>query len=524
MENTGKYKYTTVTKLKHFLFSEVINSMMRNVKYTVLCAVLIVFSVCGLSAEKTPVENLYHYTLDNGLNVYVVENHAAPLAYIEIAVKAGGIAQTPENAGLFHLYEHMMFKGNTKYRDAAAVQRAISDMGVPDWNGMTGPECVNYFFTVPSKLLREGMEFWSYAIREPLLDPQEFETEKKVVLSEIEGGLSDPDTIYASDIRKTLFPEYPWRTDAAGAPDVVRRATVGQIKAIQKKYYIPNNAALFVGGDVDPDEVYKLAEELYGSWQKGDDPWSVPPAPQSDVPLKNTVYQVMPYDKISPQIAQISVMFRGPDAGRDVESTYSADVTGYLFQDPQGVYVQTMMNEKRLGIPDQQYVWEGYQTTRATSILNFGALVTDPDRNLPERSQLFLKTLTDTIVSEILNSKDIFTAQQFDQIHQKMKDNWINDSETAEQVKNNMRFWWITASDDYYYHYVENMMKVDKNGIDRFLNKYIKGKNPLVTVLVNPAVYEQQKQAFADAGFVEITKDTAFWYEDPAYKDVEAAK
>ena len=344
------------------------------------------------------------------------------------------------------------------------------------------------------------------------------------MLSEIEGGLADPDTIYASDIRKTLFPKYPWRTDAAGAPDVVRRATVEQLKDIQKKYYIPNNAALFVGGDVNPDEVYGLAKELYGSWQKGDDPWAVPPASQSDEPLDHIVYQVMPYDKILPQIAQISVMFRGPDAGRDAASTYSADVTGYLFQDPQGIYVQTMMDEKKLGIPDQQYVWEGYQTTRAASILNFGALVTDPDTNLPERSQLFLKTLTDTIVPQILGSKDIFTKQQFDQIHQKMQDDWINNSETAEQVKSNLRFWWITASDDYYYHYVENMMKVDKNGIDAFLTEYIKGKNALVTVLVNSAVYEQQKQAFADAGFTEITKDTAFWYEDPAYKDVEASK
>ena len=498
--------------------------MIRNVKHTVLCAVLIVFSVFGLSAEKTPVDDLYHYTLDNGLNVYVVENHAAPLAYIEIAVKAGGIAQSPQTAGLFHLYEHMMFKGNTKYRDAAAVQRAISDMGVPDWNGTTGAECVNYFFTVPSKLLRDGMEFWSYAIREPLLDPQEFETEKKVVLSEIEGGLADPDTIYSSGIRKTLFPKYPWRADPAGSPDVVRSATIGQIKDIQKKYYIPNNAALFVGGDVDPDEVYRLAKELYGSWRKGGDPWAEQAEPQLDEPLTRVVYQVMPYDKIFPQIAQVSVMFRGPDAGRDVRSTYAADVTGYLFQDPQGVYVKTMMDTKELGIPDQQYVWEGYQTTRATSILNFGALVTDPDSNLPQRSQLFLKTITDAVVPRILGNKNIFTKPQFDQIHQKMKDNWINDSETAEQVKNNLRFWWITASDDYYYHYVGNMMKVDKKGIDAFLNKYINGKNALVTVLVNPAVYEQQKQDFADAGFVEITKDTAFWYEDPAYRDAEAAK
>jgi zinc protease len=492
--------------------------MLKNFKRTAVAAAFVVFFVFSLSAEKTPLENVYHYTLDNGLNVYVIENHAAPLAYIEIAVKAGGIAQTPENAGLFHLYEHMMFKGNSKYRNAAAVQRAISDMGVPNWNGTTSAECVNYFFTVPSKLLREGMEFWSCAIRDPLLDPQELESEKKVVLSEIEGGLADPNTIYFNDLQKTIFPKFPWRTDPAGSPGVVRNATVAQIKAIQKKYYIPNNAALFVGGDVDPGEVYKLAKELYGSWQKGDDPWSVPQEHQLDEPLSHVVYQVMPYDQMSPQIAQISVIFRGPDTERDIQSTYAADVTGYFFQDPQGVYVKTLINKKELGIPDPQYVWEYYQTTRATSSLNFGTLVVQPDQDLPQRTQLFLKTITDDIVPLVLNNKTIFTEGQFNQIHQKMKDNWINDSETAEQVKSNLRFWWISASDDYYYHYIENMMKVNKDGVDAFLTKYIKGKNALVTVRVNPAVYEQQKQAFIDAGFVEITKENAFWYEDPVYK------
>ena len=116
---------------------------MTVLKRTALALFWLAFA-SSVFAEKTPLKDVYHYTLENGLDVYVVENHAAPLAYIEIAVKAGGIAQTPENAGLFHLYEHMMFKGNAKYRDAASVQRAISDMGVPDWNGTTGAECVNY--------------------------------------------------------------------------------------------------------------------------------------------------------------------------------------------------------------------------------------------------------------------------------------------------------------------------------------------------------------------------------------------
>ena len=465
-------------------------------------------------AEKTPIKNVHRYKLENGLDVYVVENHAAPLAYIEIAVKAGGIAQTSENAGLFHLYEHMMFKGNAKYPNAASVQRAISDMGVPDWNGTTGSECVNYYFTVPSALLREGMEFWSYAIRSPLLDEAEFEREKKVVLSEIEGGLSDPNTIYRYDIQKTLFPKYPWRCDPAGSPAVVRNATVDQIRAIQKTYYIPNNAALFIAGDVNPESVHALAKELYGSWERGKDPWILPIERQPVDPLSHTTFRVMPYDRISIDTAQVSVIWRGPDAGYDRKATYAADMLGYFFDDPDGVYVRTMMQNEALGIPDPEYLWEGYMTTRATSTLSFGALLLSPEKDLPQRAALFYTTLTENIVRRIRGDASIFSKRQFSRVYQKIKDRFIDDTETAERVKTSLRFWWIAADADYYYRYLDNMMKIDKNDIDRFLTEYVSERNALVTVLVNPAVYEKQKEAFAAAGFSEITADTAFWYKD----------
>ena len=144
-------------------------------KVSKICISIIFIFICitPIFAQETKIEGLYHYVLPNGLELLVMENHAAPLAYIEIAVRAGGISQTEETAGLFHLYEHMMFKGNSKYPTAAAVQSAINDLGVPSWNGSTASEYVNYFFTVPADKLKEGLEFWSYAIREPLIDPTE---------------------------------------------------------------------------------------------------------------------------------------------------------------------------------------------------------------------------------------------------------------------------------------------------------------------------------------------------------------
>ncbi|MBR4599580.1 MAG: insulinase family protein, partial [Treponema sp.] len=101
-------------------------------------------------AEDTSIPGVYRYRFENGLELFVAENNAAPLAYIEIAVRAGAVTQNPENAGLFHLYEHMMFKGNEKYENQQAFMEGADELGQIDQNGSTSIDRVNYFFTIPS--------------------------------------------------------------------------------------------------------------------------------------------------------------------------------------------------------------------------------------------------------------------------------------------------------------------------------------------------------------------------------------
>ncbi len=323
-------------------------------------AVLLLCILLPAAAQKTPVDNLYHYTLGNGLELYVMENSAAPLAYIEIAFKAGGIAQTPETAGMFHFYEHMMFKGNSRYRTAAEVTSAYLDLGVTSWNGTTGAERVNYFFTVPSSKLKEGLEFWSYAIREPLLNPAELESEKDVVISEISGSFSEPDSIAWGFITRHLFPEYPWRRDPSGTVENIKKITVDDMRRIQQEYYIPNNAAVFVGGDVRHEEVYKLVREIYGSWIPGKNPWETLPPPQTARPFEKTEYFVYPNPEMSEAFAQTAIYFRGPDTDRDIESTYAADAWGNLIASPLGRYKQALVSITLLGIHDPDFMSAAY--------------------------------------------------------------------------------------------------------------------------------------------------------------------
>ena len=482
-------------------------------KVALFIALILFLSVPFVFSDPTDISGLHQYTLENGLELFILENHSAPLVYIEIAIRGGGIAQTAQTAGLFHLYEHMMFKGNSKFRTAAEVNSAYLDLGVPSWNGSTGAEYVNYYFTVPSEKLKEGLEFWSYAIREPLLDPKELESEKGVVISEITGDFSDPGWIYASAIDRRLFPKYPWRRDPAGTVENVRNATTETLRTIQKEYYIPNNAALFVGGDVKPDEVFALVNEVYGSWKRGKDPWADPQPPQTSLPVRRPTFVVYPDPTVSSRFGIVEMYYRGPDVGRDAASTYAADVWGYLISNPSGRYKKNLV-AANLGIPDPNYTGAYYLTQKDGGQLVFWTyLLAKPGESFARRTQQLKERIRAYELTAMTRERSYFSEEEYEQVKRLIENQRILEMETVEGFLRTLRFWWASASTDYFFGYIDSMKKVGFRDVSVFLDKYIHKNLEIVAIRVNPGVFEAEKKAFADAGFETLSADNAFWWK-----------
>ncbi len=474
-----------------------------------------ILSVCGLclSAQETLVQDVYHYTLDNGLELFIAENDNVPLTYIELAVKGGGIAQKKETVGLFHLYEHMIFKGNTKYPTAASVQKAINDMGVPSWNGSTANEYVNYFFTVPSDLTYEGLEFWSYAVREPLLDEKEFENEKKVVIAELEGGYSEPSRIFYNALYNFGFPDSPWQFDPGGTIENIQRSTLDELIDMKNTYYVPNNTALFVGGDVNHEDVLIMVNEIYGDWQKAGDPWKNKDYLVENEEFKNQQYLVFPNEQVSSAIAQVSLFYRGPDGESDLESTYAADVYLTAAANPESELINTITSIDELMIPTSDYFGTGFLTSRHGSILSFTAAMLSPETNIVDRALLLSNTIENDIVTEIINNENYFTREQYDGAKQRLQDSQIFERQTPQSLLSTLRFFWTATNSEYYFTYLYNLEKIEPKDISSLFEAYVKDKNSIIMVSINPKLFEEQKNDFADAGFITITDENAFWWK-----------
>jgi len=201
-------------------------------------AIFILFFLTA-SSETILNREIKMYTLDNGLQVILIKTGSEPILTVEIAVRNGAYTQTEENEGLSHLYEHMFFKGNGKWKTQEAYAKRIRELGIL-YNGMTSNESVRYYYTLPSKNMDSGLEFLSYAIKDPLFDSIELEKEKRVVMNEFNRDFSEPIYTYYQEVEKAMFSKYFYRKNAIGTREVISNATREQMVDIKNRYYTPN--------------------------------------------------------------------------------------------------------------------------------------------------------------------------------------------------------------------------------------------------------------------------------------------
>ncbi len=293
----------------------------------------------------------------------------------------------------------------------------------------------------------------------------------------------------------------------------MRKITAEQLRAIQKAYYIPNNSALFVGGDVAADEVYALVREIYGSWERGPDPWTKPLPPQAMPGVRRPTYVVYPDPTVNPRFGILQMYYRGPDAGRDTAFTYAADVWGTLLSNPSGRYKKSLVAAD-LGIPDPNYTGAYYWTQAdGGQIIFWSYLLAKPERSFARTAQLLKEKIRASELTAMARDRSYFTEEEYELVKRRIEDQRILELETVEGFLGTLRFWWASASTDYFFSYIESMKKVGFREISLFLDKYIHKNLEIVALRVHPSVYEAEKRAFAEAGFETLNSDNAFWWK-----------
>lgn len=205
--------------------------------------------------------------LDNGLKLLVQEVHTAPLASVWCWYKVGSRDEMPGFTGVSHWVEHMNFKG-TRNIPREKVKGIIEEFG-GSWNGYTWLDQTTYLETATRDALDRMLFIEAERMANGLYEPEDCESERTVVISELEGGENDPDQLLEMEVNAAAFKAHPYGHPTIGWLSDLRRMGREDLYGYYRRHYVPNNATLVVVGDVNPDEVLARARHHFGAIEPG---------------------------------------------------------------------------------------------------------------------------------------------------------------------------------------------------------------------------------------------------------------
>jgi predicted Zn-dependent peptidase len=215
------------------------------------------------------------HTLDNGLEIVAECNARAHSMALGFFVKTGARDETPQISGVSHFLEHMMFKG-TERRTADDVNREFDEMGA-HYNAFTSEEKTVYYAAVLPEYQTQALELLADIMR-PALRDSDFDTEKQVILEEIQMYQDQPPFGMDDRCKALHFGQHPLGQSVLGTPDSVGRLPVAAMREYFGRRYSPANIALVAAGKVDFDALVRLAARNCGSWPRDPAPRNVEPA------------------------------------------------------------------------------------------------------------------------------------------------------------------------------------------------------------------------------------------------------
>lgn len=202
------------------------------------------------------------FELDNGLRVVAEPRDTAKVAAFQVWVNAGSADEGPDEVGLAHLHEHLLFKGTAR-RGPGEIAQSVEAHG-GEINAWTSYDQTVYHVVMASRFAREGLDVLADAVRNSAFDPTELTREIEVVCEEIKRSLDTPSRRATKELFATAYTQHPYGRPVIGFEADVRSHTRERMLGFYRRHYSPKNIALAAVGDFSEGQLRDWAQELFG--------------------------------------------------------------------------------------------------------------------------------------------------------------------------------------------------------------------------------------------------------------------
>jgi zinc protease len=419
-------------------------------------------------AQRTPLAGAMRDTvLDNGLQVIVVRNPTVPLATIQVTVRNGAFTQLEAHQeGMPHMLEHMLFRA---FNGGRGFGGSANDLDAA-YNGTTSDETVTYYITVPSQHFDRGVRLMAELMREPRFRDSELVPEKQVVRGELERAASDPNFLLRQSVDQRLWGDGFVRKNAIGNMPTILGSTAPALKEMYDRYYVPNNAALVITGDVQEGAAFASAARHFSRWRRGADPFAglvIPPQP----PLAAHGQVIVQHES-----SDITLLIRwhGPSVRDDAPATYAADLFSALVND-----ATSGLQERLVDSGLFQSVSMSYHTLVHTGPITLRAVTTE------ER----VDEATAALLAEIERfSEPAYVTEEALAIARKREEvDWAMRMESPSQMAWFIGELWSVAGLEYARGYVDALSAQQVPDLEAYVARYIAGRPRVLGVLLAPS-------------------------------------
>jgi zinc protease len=391
--------------------------------------------------------------LPNGVVLIAQEHHAADVVAVQLWMRVGGRDEQPDELGLSHYMEHMLFKG-TPTRPPGSIDKLIEGFGGAS-NAFTSYDFTHFDVVVPAAHVRPALELLADIAVNAAFVPEELESEKKVVFEEMSLTEDDPEKFLARRLSEVAYRGHPYGRPILGTHEFIEALTRDRLNAYYKKHYIPRNMVVVVVGPVKPDQARALTAETFGRLTG---PPSARPPAAAVPPLTGR----RPDDVSRPeQQAYLGLAWQAAATAVASEDISAVDLLTYILGDgPSSRLNQTVREEKRL----VQSIEASYVTRELSGLVAVTARLDPKNLDAAEAAILdVVRRVRADGVSEAERQRAIVTAESF----------YAFDIETAEGLAKSYGQAETTWTLDNELRYLERLRQVTAAQIQAAARKYL---------------------------------------------------
>lgn len=400
----------------------------------------------------------------NGLTAVLKKDTSVPIVSVYIWVKTGAINETPEQAGLSHFIEHLVFKGTKNYPKNTEIMENIENMG-GYVNAATSKEYTCFYIDIQKDGYVEAIKMLSDMVTNPLFPENEIVPERKVVIEEIQRHKDNPHSQLFEKFMSTIYRQAAYKNSIIGTEDVIANIPRAEIEKYFKQRYVPSNMVIAVVGDINIKEAKKAIAETLGQNGNTNPNITEPTIIETD----NIGKEFITEDNLAH--TYMLAGFLGPDMNS--KDIYVADVALNILGSGKSSRLNKVLKEEKQLVYS---ISSSFMTLHGTGSAYISAVF---DKNNYEK-----------VKEALIEQLDKFTAEgptqeELNKIKINMKSDWLFDLQTVNEQASLMGYWKLFNHLEVFEKYLENIEKITIEDVKNFMKKYY-SKDKLSKVVVYP--------------------------------------